>query len=65
MVLKVVGLVVLVALILVGALLPLKYTARMHLPRRPPAQGEAGDEPGHGQDGTGSSRPRKRDLPRG
>jgi len=34
--LKLVGLVVLVALILVGALLPLKYTARMHLPKPPP-----------------------------
>ena len=34
MLLKVVGIVVLVALILVGALLPLKYTARMHLPGR-------------------------------
>jgi hypothetical protein len=30
------GLVVLVALILVGALLPLKYTARMHLPKPRP-----------------------------
>jgi len=34
-VLKLAGLVVLVALILVGALMPLKYTARMHLPKRP------------------------------
>jgi hypothetical protein len=33
--LKLVGLVVLIVLILVGALLPLKYTARMHLPKRP------------------------------
>lgn len=64
MVLKVVGLVVLVALILVGALLPLKYTARMHLPRRPPARDEAGDEPGHRRDGTRSSRPREPDPPR-
>jgi hypothetical protein len=38
--LKIAGLVLLVALILIGALLPLKYTARMHLPR-PPA-GRAG-----------------------
>jgi hypothetical protein len=34
-VLKLAGLVLLVALILVGALMPLKYTARMHLPQRP------------------------------
>jgi hypothetical protein len=32
--LKLAGLVLLVALILVGALMPLKYTARMHLPKR-------------------------------
>lgn len=32
--LKVLGIVSLVGLILVGALLPLKYTARMGLPRR-------------------------------
>lgn len=32
------GIVLLVALILVGALMPLKYTARMHLPRRPAAR---------------------------
>lgn len=57
MVLKVVGLFVLVALILVGALVPLKYTARMHLPRRPPGRGEAGDESDHGRNGTRSSRP--------
>jgi hypothetical protein len=37
-VLKLAGLVLLVALILVGALMPLKYTARMHLPK-PPAGG--------------------------
>lgn len=30
------GIVLLVALILVGALLPLKYTARMHLPKLRP-----------------------------
>lgn len=35
-VLKLAGLVLLVALILVGALMPLKYTARMHLPKRTP-----------------------------
>ena len=40
--LKLAGLVLLVVLILVGALLPLKYTARMHLPR-PPA-GRAGPD---------------------
>jgi hypothetical protein len=34
--LKLIGLVVLIVLILVGALLPLKYTARMHLPKPPP-----------------------------
>jgi hypothetical protein len=49
-VLKLAGLVLLVALILVGALLPLKYTARMHLPKRP--AGSAGqaadrDDAGH------------------
>ncbi len=32
--LKLAGLLALVVLILVGALLPLKYTARMRLPRR-------------------------------
>jgi hypothetical protein len=32
-VLKLAGLVALVVLILVGALMPLKYTARMHLPK--------------------------------
>lgn len=32
--LKLAGLVLLVALILVGALMPLKYTARMQLPKR-------------------------------
>jgi hypothetical protein len=39
---KLAGLVLLVALILVGALMPLKYTARMHLPKRPP--GPAGQD---------------------
>jgi len=33
--LKLAGLVLLVALILVGALMPLKYTARMRLPKLP------------------------------
>jgi hypothetical protein len=41
--LKLAGLVLLVALILVGALMPLKYTARMHLPKNraiaPPRNG--------------------------
>ena len=32
--LKALGLIALVVLILVGALMPLKYTARMHLPPR-------------------------------
>lgn len=40
--LKLAGLVALVVLILVGALMPLKYTARMHLPK--PGRGR--DEPG-------------------
>ena len=34
--LKVAGVVLLVALVLVGALMPLKYTARMRLPRPGP-----------------------------
>jgi len=48
--LTVFGIVVLVVLILVGALLPLKYTARMHLPKAPPdpqappARGRSGAE---------------------
>jgi hypothetical protein len=50
--LKLAGLVLLVVLILVGALLPLKYTARMHLPKRPP---QAGDR---GKRGAGRDRPR-------
>ena len=41
--LKLAGLILLVALILVGALLPLKYTARMHLPKKPAVA--------HGRDG--------------
>jgi hypothetical protein len=40
--LKLAGLVLLVVLILVGALLPLRYTARMHLPKRPPGTGDRG-----------------------
>jgi hypothetical protein len=32
--LKALGLIALVVLILVGALMPLKYTARMHLPKK-------------------------------
>jgi hypothetical protein len=40
--LKFAGLALLVVLILVGALLPLKYTARMHLPKRPPDTGDRG-----------------------
>jgi hypothetical protein len=49
--LKLLGLLVLVVLILVGALMPLKYTARMHLPRRnaPRVDNE------HGGRGTGES----------
>ena len=43
--LKIAGIVLLVALILVGALMPLKYTARMHLPKRSGETG-AGTAPG-------------------
>jgi hypothetical protein len=49
-VLKLVGLVLLVVLILVGALLPLKYTARMHLPKPPP---DPQTPSVRGRDGTG------------
>jgi hypothetical protein len=48
-VLKLLGMIGLVALILVGALMPLKYTSRMHLPRaRPPGAGResSGESPG-------------------
>ena len=40
------GVVVLVVLVLVGALLPLKYTARMHLPkpREPAPPGDATEQ---------------------
>jgi hypothetical protein len=43
--LKLLALLALVVLILVGALMPLKYTARMHLPRRkaPRVEHEDGD----------------------
>lgn len=41
--LKLAGIVLLVVLILVGALLPLRYTARMQLPRR--QHDKAGAEP--------------------
>ncbi len=45
--LKFAGLVALVALILVGALMPLKYTARMHLPKPDPGQkGQGADRSG-------------------
>jgi len=43
--LKLAGLILLVLLILVGALMPLKYTARMQLPRRratPPPESRNG-----------------------
>jgi hypothetical protein len=44
--LKLAGLVLLVALVLVGALMPLKYTARMHLPKgRRGAGGQADPAP--------------------
>ena len=42
--LELAGLVLLVVLILVGALLPLKYTARMQLPKRPAASHGRGGE---------------------
>lgn len=48
--LKLLGMIGLVALILVGALMPLKYTSRMHLPRaQPPGAGRepAGEPPGN------------------
>jgi hypothetical protein len=41
-VLKLLGIIGLVALILVGALLPLRYTSRMHLPKSPPPAGSGG-----------------------
>jgi hypothetical protein len=44
--LKLAGIVLLVVLILVGALMPLRYTARMQLPKRQP--GKSGDEPADG-----------------
>ena len=47
--LKLVGLVLLVVLILVGALMPLRYTARMHLPKPDPGR----KEPGAGHSGAG------------
>jgi len=43
-VLKLAGLVALVVLILVGALMPLKYTARMHLPKQGSGRKEQGAE---------------------
>ena len=45
--LKLAGLVLLVALILVGALMPLRYTARMHLPKQSggTGRGTASDPP--------------------
>jgi len=50
-VLKLAGLVLLVVLILIGALMPLKYTARMHLPK--PDPGRKG--PGAGRSGADDS----------
>lgn len=48
--LKLAGLVALVVLILVGALMPLKYTARMHLPKRHADPQEPGaDQPRAGE----------------
>jgi hypothetical protein len=50
--LKLAGLLALVVLILVGALLPLKYTARMRLPRKaaPPAGTERSADRKSGED---------------
>ena len=48
--LKALGIVALVVLILVGALMPLKYTARMHLPKPGPGQEEQGAEPSRADD---------------
>jgi len=50
--LQVAGLLALVVLILVGALLPLKYTARLHLPHSSPGDTHRpGKEPDAGDDG--------------
>jgi len=49
-VLKLAGLVLLVVLILVGALMPLKYTARMHLPKPGPGRKEPGAVPSGADD---------------
>lgn len=48
--LKVAALILLVALILLGALLPLKYTARMHLPKRPGVPPQRAGDAGRGAD---------------
>jgi len=53
--LKLAGLVLLVALILVGALMPLKYTARMHLPK-PPVGGGNRQDGDHATSGEAGSR---------
>ena len=49
--LELAGIVLLVVLILVGALMPLKYTARMQLPK-PPRDGRADVSPPQGPDST-------------
>jgi energy-converting hydrogenase Eha subunit F len=50
-VLKLAGIVLLVVLILVGALMPLKYTARLQLPKPgPQARGTARSQPGDRDD---------------
>ena len=41
MLIQALGLIALVALILVGALLPLKYTANMRLPKRRPSKSDS------------------------
>ena len=42
--LKLLGVIGLVALILVGALMPLRYTSRMHLPKAPPPASNRGPD---------------------
>lgn len=54
--LKLAALILVVVLVLVGALMPLKYTARMQLPKRPGgARQDAAD--GAREDADGTSRP--------
>ena len=50
--LKAAGLLLLVVLVLVGALMPLKYTQRMNLPRRMRDQSSSKRAPGKRGDGS-------------